>query len=46
MVNWSRNEVELTVAVYFEMFDAEQRGEPFNKAEHRRDQKAQIVSDG
>ena len=36
MVNWSRSEVELTVADYFEMFDAEQQGVPFNKTEHRR----------
>ena len=34
--NWSRNEVELTVVDYFEMFDAEQRNETYNKARHRR----------
>ena len=36
MVDWSRNEVEHTVKDYFDMFEAEQRGEPYNKTEHRR----------
>jgi len=36
MVDWSRHEVEISVADYFEKFDAEQRGETYNKAEHRR----------
>lgn len=34
--DWSRLEVEATVADYFDMLAAELRGEPYNKSEHRR----------
>jgi hypothetical protein len=34
--DWSRFEVEATVAAYFRMLEAGLRGEPFNKTEHRR----------
>lgn len=34
--DWSIAEVEATVADYFEMLSAELRGEPYSKAEHRR----------
>jgi len=34
--DWSREEVEITVAAYFEMLAKEQAGIPFNKAEMRR----------
>lgn len=34
--DWSRAEVEATVADYFAMLDAELRGLPYNKTEHRR----------
>lgn len=34
--DWSRPEVEATVADYFSMLEAELRGEAYNKAEHRR----------
>ena len=46
--NWSDVEVEATVADYFQMLEAELRGEPFNKTDHRRLLKAQLVdrSDG
>ena len=33
---WTREEVELTVADYFTMLDAELSGEQFNKASHRK----------
>ncbi len=36
MNDWTREEVEATVADYFEMLEAELRGEPVNKAEHNR----------
>lgn len=36
MADWSRLEVELIVADYFSMLDAELTGKPYNKAEHRR----------
>src|SRR6266576_5554080 len=36
MADWSRLEVEATVADYFDMLALELRGEPFNKAEHNR----------
>jgi len=32
--DWSQDEVDATVADYFEMLRAEARGEPYNKAEH------------
>lgn len=34
--DWSREEVEATVAVYFEMLDRELRGDAYNKAEYNR----------
>ena len=34
--DWSREEVEATVADYFAMFEAELAGTPFDKTEHRR----------
>lgn len=34
--DWSRIEVEATVADYFAMLEAELRSEPYNKTEHRR----------
>lgn len=34
--HWTREEVEATVADYFGMLEKELRGEPFNKAAHRR----------
>ncbi|MDQ3518032.1 MAG: DUF3883 domain-containing protein [Gemmatimonadota bacterium] len=34
--DWSRAEVEATVADYFAMLEAELRGAPYSKAEHRR----------
>jgi hypothetical protein len=34
--DWSRAEVEATITDYFVMLEAELRGEPYNKAEHRR----------
>jgi hypothetical protein len=34
--DWSRAEVEITVADYFAMLEAELRGEPLSKTEHRR----------
>lgn len=34
--NWSRFEVEATVADYVAMLESEIRGEPYSKAEHRR----------
>jgi Domain of unknown function (DUF3883) len=34
--DWSRAEVEATVTDYFAMLEAELRGEPYSKAEHRR----------
>jgi hypothetical protein len=34
--NWSREEVETTVADYFAMLESELRGESFNKTVHRR----------
>lgn len=34
--DWSRQEVEATVEDYFEMLDAELRGESYSKTEHRR----------
>jgi hypothetical protein len=34
--NWSREEVEATVADYFSMLEKELRREPYNKAEHNR----------
>lgn len=34
--DWTRLEVEAVVADYFAMFDAELRGEPYSKTEHRR----------
>jgi hypothetical protein len=34
---WSRHEVELIVADYFLMLQAELAGEPYNKADHNRD---------
>ena len=34
--DWSRAEVEATVDDYFAMLEAELRGEPYSKAEHRR----------
>lgn len=34
--DWSRLEVEATVAEYLDMLHAELRGEPYNKAAHRR----------
>ncbi len=34
--DWSRAEVEATVSDYFDMFEAELRGEPYNKARHNR----------
>ena len=36
MTDWTRAEVEATVADYFAMFEAELRGEAYSKAEHRR----------
>ncbi len=33
---WTRIEVEATIADYFAMLQAELRGEPYNKTEHRR----------
>lgn len=36
MKDWTREEVEATVADYFDMLETEQRGEPVNKAAHRR----------
>ena len=36
MADWSREEVEATVADYFEMLGAELSGVPYNKAAHRR----------
>ena len=35
-IPWSRLEVELTVADYFDMLDCELRGQKYSKAEHRR----------
>lgn len=35
--DWSRLEVEATVADYVAMLESEIRGEPYSKAEHRRD---------
>lgn len=37
--DWSRLEVEATVADYFDMLASELRGEPYNKSEHRRNLK-------
>ena len=37
MADWSRIEVEATVAEYLDMLGLELRGTPFNKAEHNRD---------
>jgi len=34
--SWTREEVEATVADYFDMLSAELRNEPYSKAEHRR----------
>ncbi len=34
--NWSESEVEETVVDYFDMLVSELKGEPYNKAEHRR----------
>jgi hypothetical protein len=34
--DWTREEVEATVADYFDMLSQELRGEPFNKKEHNR----------
>jgi hypothetical protein len=34
--DWSRSEVEATVADYFDMLDAELRGQSYNKTDHRR----------
>ena len=34
--DWSREEVEATVADYFDMLDQELRGQPYNKTAHRR----------
>lgn len=34
--NWSRIEVEATVADYFDMFDSDLRGRPYNKTTHRK----------
>ena len=34
--DWTRDEVEATVADYFVMLDAELRGESYSKAEHNR----------
>lgn len=34
--DWSRLEVEATVADYFDMFESELRGEPYKNAEHNR----------
>jgi hypothetical protein len=34
---WSKSEVEAAVADYFVMYEAERRGESFNKAEHNRE---------
>jgi len=34
--DWSREEVEATVADYFAMLEAELAGTPFDKTEHRR----------
>lgn len=34
--DWSRLEVEATVADYVAMLESEIRGEPYSKAEHRR----------
>jgi hypothetical protein len=36
VADWTRLEVEATVADYLAMLEAELRGEPFSKAEHRR----------
>jgi len=36
MADWSREEVEATVADYFEMLAAELSGVPYSKARHRR----------
>ncbi|MDH5270870.1 MAG: DUF3883 domain-containing protein [Candidatus Krumholzibacteria bacterium] len=36
MNDWTRQEVEAAVSDYFEMLEAELRGETFNKAEHNR----------
>jgi hypothetical protein len=35
-IDWTHEEVEATVSDYFEMFEMELRGQPFNKAEHNR----------
>lgn len=40
MANWSRAEVEATVADYLVMLDLELRGERYNKTQHRRDLQA------
>ena len=34
--SWSREEVEVTVTDYLDMFEAELRGEDYNKAAHNR----------
>lgn len=34
--DWSRSEVEVIIADYFAMLEAELRGEPFSKTDHRR----------
>lgn len=38
--DWSPSEVEATVASYMSMLNAELRGEPYNKSEHRRNLQA------
>jgi uncharacterized protein DUF3883 len=39
---WELDEVELTVADYFSMLDAELSGRPYNKAEHNQNLRARI----
>lgn len=39
---WTEREVELTLRTYFEMLEAELKGEDYTKAEHRRDLKENL----
>jgi hypothetical protein len=39
---WNHDEVELIVADYFSMLDAELSGQPYNKAEHNREMRERI----
>ena len=40
--DWSRQEVEATIASYFEMLDNELRGLPYSKTAHRRQLQAHL----